>query len=320
MVNAGVVYCLSMSEWTIQEIDMPPNRVPGGRDLNQLTYGPNRLLAAEMAAGTVGAVRFAVRADRVHEGLITDLMVDEDFRRGKLPAALIAAAEERLKSDGVKKIDAVVVDGQQLSDPFQAAGYWPFRKTVVIGWRLSTIKPPPTVPGLTIELTDRINVPEVAGFIFGSYQPYWQWWKETAGDKPIGQVEYVRDEPAADRDRARHENWSRVVAVLENFGQAQPALMVIARQAGTIVGLCDAKADPDESMDWGVLISRKVGGRAIGSALLGPTLQWLREQGLKTAQVTTTSGLDDYDPTVYLYVLAGGGQIRGEFLVLRKGL
>ncbi len=96
--------------------------------------------------------------------------------------------------------------------------------------------------------------------------------------------------------------------------------MVIARRSGKIVGLCDVKADADDSMDWGVLISRDVGGWQIGSALLGPALTWLLDQGLKTAQVTTTSGLDDYDPTVYLYVLSGGAQIRGEFLILRKTL
>ncbi len=112
-----------------------------------------------------------------------------------------------------------------------------------------------------------------------------------------------------------------MVAALEAFGRAHPARMVVARQAGKIVGLCDAQAvTQGDTFDWGVLISREVGGRAVGSALLGPALQWLRSQGLKTAQVTTTSGLDDYDPTVYLYVLAGGGQIRGEFLVLRKTL
>lgn len=36
--------------------------------------------------------------------------------------------------------------------------------------------------------------------------------------------------------------------------------------------------------------------------------------------VATASGLYDYDPTVYLHVLSGGGQIRSEFLVLRKAL
>lgn len=36
--------------------------------------------------------------------------------------------------------------------------------------------------------------------------------------------------------------------------------------------------------------------------------------------MTTTSGLDDYDPVVYLYVLVGGARIKGEFLTPRKSI
>lgn len=309
-----------MPEWKILSLETPSKLAMPRREADQLWYEPSRLLAARVTDGDVGAIRYAVRQDRPDQGLVTDLVVEKSFRSGPLSVALIHEAEKKLRGFGVHRVEALVLDGQKVSKPFLEAGYIPFRLTVILGWDLTQPRLLSKPYAFEIEVLNQINAEEVAGFIFDSYQPYWQWWKETGEEQAIGRAEYPVTESTDVREQQRAANWDRVIAALQQFNTIVPQRLVIARQGGKIVGLCDAKADPEDSMDWGVLVSRVASGRAVGSALLGPALGWLRDQGLKTAQVTTTSGFDDYDPTVYLYVLVGGAQIRGEFLVLRKML
>lgn len=307
-----------MPAWSIQVTTVPEGLRVSRREADQLWYGPSRLVEARTEQGTVGAVRFAMRQDRPDRGLITDLMVEVPHDQQGLPAELIRRADAELKALGVRHISALVRDGQQLTTPFFDAGYVPFRKTVVLGWDLKAWQSKALDAQWTIDVVDRIHPEEIAEFIFASYQPYWQWWKETDQDAPLGRVEYPADQPTAMLFMGKQRNWARVVERLRQFNTDTVQRLAIARRGGRIAGLCDVKADADDSMDWGVLIDRDAGGGAIGSALLNVTLQWLKNQGLTSAQVTTASGLDDYDPTVYLYVLKGGAQIRGEFLILRK--
>lgn len=307
-----------MPAWTINEVKPPERLWLPRREVNLLWYQPSRILAAQTEAGAIGAIRFTRRLDSANQGLVTDLFVEEPFRSRNVAEELIQAAEKALRQDGVTQIDAVVLDGQRLTAPFFVAGYQPFRKTVVLEWDLrhpKNLKPPGAIP---VVVVDRINQEEVAEFVFASYQPYWQWWKETGDEQPLGRVEYPADQPPALLSIGKQRNWPRVIDRLRVFNTDTPQRMVVARQGGTIVGLCDVKDDPDDSMDWGVLIHRDCHSRQFGSALLKPALDWLCKQGLKTAQVTTTSGLDDYDPTVYLYTVVGGARIKGEFLVLQK--
>lgn len=309
-----------MPEWVITQAEAPSSLAGPRREANQLWYSPSHLLVARTPEGDVGAIRYAVREDRPDQGLITDLFAEEPHRSRGLPAALIQEAEKALRDLGVQRVEAVVLDGQKASGPFLEAGYIILRLTVVLGWDLTKLRPFKKTDEIIVEVAEHIDPQEIAALVFSSYQPYWQWWKETGDEQAIGRAEYPVQEPSGVGEKQRTANWGRVLEQLKQFNIIVPQRMVIARRSGKIVGLCDVKADPDDSMDWGVLIAREVGGRQIGSALLGPALHWLRDQGLKTAQVTTTSGLDDYDPTVYLYILVGGAQMRGEFLILRKTL
>ena len=112
---------------------------------------------------------------------------------------------------------------------------------------------------------------------------------------------------------------SRVESRVAAFGTAAPQTLFIAKLDGEVVGLCDAKAaDVDITFDWGLLVRRDFGGRRIGSALLGHALHWLKARGVTVARIVTTSGLDDYDPTVYLYAFSYGGAISAEYLNLVK--
>ena len=102
---------------------------------------------------------------------------------------------------------------------------------------------------------------------------------------------------------------------------ADPAhTFFLAYQDGELIGLCDAKDAPEgeDTFDWCVLVSRHFGGKGVGSTLLDHALTWLHSRGRRYAEYTSTSGLDDYDPLIYLSTIATGAQIRGEFLNLVK--
>lgn len=312
------------------------------REVNLLWYGPSRVFALRQApnrrqdpgeedAGVVGAVRIAMRERTpAKHGLICDLNV-EDGAGNECATALITRAEEELKTSGATKIDAIVLDGKNLTAPFQKLGYWPQRKTVVIAWDLHELKPSRPLEGIDYEETATPDPEEVADFILASYQPYWRWWKNDLFDRPWERIDYPAQEPDSVERRNLEQNRGTIVGMLERFNTDIPQRMVLARKGGKIIGLCDAKVeDPhvgavsrrrprnDDHFDWGVLLRRDHPGGGFGKSLLMPMLQWLRRQGLSKAEITTTSGMDDFDPTVYLYVQSCGGVILGEFLNLVK--
>jgi ribosomal protein S18 acetylase RimI-like enzyme len=308
----------------IEVLDAPPARVGGVRmELNQLWYGPSEVLVARRSGSddAVGAVRLAMRERpaRPH-GLITDLMVDRDLRETGLPERLIAAAEQRLKARGAEKIDGVVVDGKGLASYFYRLGYWSSRRTVVLGWDLQHRNVVERSGDFTIRQVERPDPEQTARFIVNSYQPYFRWWKEAREDQKWDRVELQPEERQDQFARATEDIRQRVEAAVRNAGQDCPQTYFLAYRGDELVGLCDAKDAPEgaDTFDWCVLVAREYGGRHLGSTLLDSALTWLAERGRTTAEYTSTSGLDDYDPLIYLSTVVTGAQIRGEFLVLVK--
>lgn len=305
----------------IEPLTPVPEHVLGIREeLNLLTYGPSEILLAKDGNAIAGAVRFALRQDaRRQHGLIADLSVHEDYARQGIEEELIVAAEERLKAAGVTKIDAIVRDGEGGTVPFYERGYWASRKMVLLSWNLQTLDDLDTSHEFTIEEQSSPDPEFLASFVLDSYQPYWRWWKEYKEDTRWHRVEYPAEPEAPPSEDLAQEMRARVVARVAAFGKAAPQTLFAARLDGEIVGVCDAKAAADNiTFDWGLLVRRDYGGRRIGSALLGHALHWLKAQGLTAARIVTTSGLDDYDPTVYLYAASHGGVIGAEYLNLVK--
>lgn len=298
-----------------------------------LWYGDNALFAASSAKGaydknaeTIGVIRTALRKHQaIKHGLITDLFIDTEIAESELRLledSLIQKAEEFLLKAGVTKIDAVVPDGQKISAPFLRNGYWASRKTVAISWDLNQKIPldslkPEATSDISITVDSKFDGEEVADFILSSYQPYWRWWKDDALDRIWERIDYPVAQPDEVEQQTMVENRRTVLEMLHG------ASLVIERKksaAGSkIIGLCDAlAAAKGETFNWGVLLTRDHPGKGFGKMLLGHALQWLQQQGIKKASVLTTSGLDDYDPTVYLYTQSFGGTIQGEFLDLVK--
>jgi GNAT superfamily N-acetyltransferase len=312
----------------------PPDRVGGVREeLNQLWYGPSEVLVARppVASGppgegagddpVLGAVRLAMRENpRRPHGLIADLIVDDDLRQTGLPERLIRAAEGRLRVRGAEKVDAVVVDGQGWAPFFYREGYWSSRRTVVLGWDLVGRQALPHSPDFDVRQVDRPDPLETARFILGSYQPYFRWWKEPREDQKWFRVELQPEGEADGFERATAEVRERVVEAVRGAGRAGPQTYFLAYRDGRLVGLCDARDAPpgQDTFEWCVLVAREYGGRQLGSTLFDYALDWLRRRGRTTAEYTSTSGLDDYDPLIYLSTVAAGGSIKGEFLNLVK--
>lgn len=318
------------SPFEITPLTDPPARTGGVRqELNQLTYGPSEVLVARrpgrpptgLEAGVAGAVRLAVRAEPAKpHGFIGDLIVDAGLREAGLPEQLIAAAEARLLAHGVQKIDAVTVDGQGWASYYFRAGYWSSRRMVVLTWDLERRPPVERSDTFRIEQVDSPDPEATARFIVGSYQPYFRWWKETATDQKWDRVEL---QPAASQDpfsRAPDVLRRAVIDRVRSAGERPEQTFFFAYQGDALVGLCDARdaLQGEDTFDWCVLVSRDWGGKGLGSTLLDHALEWLRLRGRRYAEYTSTSGLDDYDPLIYLATVATGAQIRGEFLNLVK--
>ena len=318
-------------EVQIVALESTPARLGAVRmELNQLWYGPSEVLVARRspAAGppaadepVLGAVRLAMRErpSRPH-GLIADLIVDDDQRETGLPERLIEAAEARLKARGAEKVDAVVVDGKGWASYFYRQGYWSSRRTVVLGWDLDARKPIERSPDFEVRQEDHPDPEPVARFILNSYQPYFRWWKEPREDQKWLRVELQPDDLEDQFNRASAEIRRQVIEDVRRAGQDGPQTYFLAYRDGNLVGLCDARdtAEGEDTFQWCVLVAREYGGRQLGSTLYDYALEWLHARGRSTAEYTSTSGLDDYDPLIYLTTVAAGGTIRGEFLNLVK--
>jgi ribosomal protein S18 acetylase RimI-like enzyme len=303
-----------------------PARVRGIRqELNHLFYGPSEVLVARAVGApedqVAGAVRLAMRERPAKpHGLIADLVVDEELRESGLPEQLIAAAEERLKQRGAEKLDAVTVDGQGWAPYYFRRGFWSSRRLVVLTWDLAGRNAVERSPDFRIERVDHPDPETTAPFIVNSYQPYFRWWKEAREDQKWDRVELQEDEAVDKYQQAAKEIQQRAVELVASSGGDCPQTYFLAYQGDTLVGLCDAKDSPEgqDTFDWCVLVSRSFTGKALGSTLLDHALEWLAARGRKTAEYTATSGLDDYDPIIYLSTVVTGAQIRGEFLNLVK--
>jgi N-acetylglutamate synthase-like GNAT family acetyltransferase len=305
----------------VEELSPTPERLLGVREeLNQLEYGPSTVLLATADGQIVGAVRYALRHDpwRKH-GLIADLQVDEDYRDIGLEERLITAAEERLEGHGVRKIDALILDGQGWAPYFYRLGYWASRKTVAMEWDLRDLGPVQDSHDCVVERVDRPDVEEMSQLVLSSYQPYWRWWREYREDKRWYRVEFPAENVPLETAELEAEMRDRVRARVRRIADESDRTIFLARHDGRLVGVCDAVRRPEgDQLEFGVLVLRDFGGKRLGSALLGRALHWLRDGGLERARVTTTSGLDDYDPTVYLYNLSYGARILAEFVDLVK--
>jgi predicted N-acetyltransferase YhbS len=242
------------------------------------------------------------------------------LRETGLPERLIEAAEARLTERGAQKLDAVVLDGRGWAPYFYRRGFWSSRRTVVLWWDLAARPAIETNQEFEVRQVDRPDPEQVARFILNSYQPYFRWWKEPREDQKWLRAELQPEDRRDQFERASADVRQRVIEAVRNAGQDAPQTYFLAYHDGELVGLCDAKDAPagHDTFDWCVLVARAYGGRHLGSTLLDHALGWLQRRGRQGAEYTSTSGLDDYDPLIYLATVATGACIRGEFLDLVK--
>ena len=188
---------------------------------------------------------------------------------------------------------------------------------MVIDWDLIKLAEFPLPSGIRIEQAHNIQAAELTDFILHSYQPYWQWWMDEILEKPWLRTDYTGQDTSPVTATLGERHRSVLVAAIEHRDQTQQAWFY-GYQGDQLIGVCDAKISADDNFNFGVLIRHEAGGTGVSSALMHAALQWLKDQGQTRARVITTSGMDDYDPTVYLYVQKLGGTIVAEYLDLVK--
>lgn len=265
------------------------------KENNLLEYENCRILVATQDNQVLGSIRVATGVGDTTSGLVTDLVVGRDFSGKGLEEELIKKAEEKLTELGVKEVDGVCIDGINHVRYFYRAGYKPFRRTVFINWKL--------LSGVELEVNSEFEIkefgelaPSLPELVINSLQPYWKSWK-------------VNYRPEIDS----------VTALFKQYFSDKTYRVFVAYHGKEAVGLVDASREAPNLL-FGVCIRRDFGGRKLGSTLLNQTLAYLKNLGLKEASTIATSGLDDYDPQIYLYTLSAGGSIDKEFIDLTKYL
>src|SRR3989338_8264705 len=277
-----------MKHYFVELKEIPEEFRGRRREANLLFYYDSRILVATDTSDTVlGSVRVACRVGKKSSGLITDLLVSEGNKGFGLEDELLKQAEVRLWEMGVREVDGLCLDGVNHVRYFYRAGFKPFRRTVFIGWDLTKELQIEINPELEIKVFDSFdNV--LVETILNSKHPYWTPWQEKEGIRKI----------------------------LDSLFKDKEYKVFVAYSFGNAVGLVDVRPQAP-SLNFGVVVRKDFGGRKLGSTLLSTALSYLKQLGQIYISTVSTSGLDDYDPQIYLYTLSGG-KIEKEYIDLRK--
>lgn len=288
----------NMSEQIVELAKIPEEFRSAREEANLVTYKDFHILVASNDKDEVlGSIRLGRRVNDPNFGLVTDLLVDEESDKKNIEISLIHAAEQKLSEMGIKKVDTVALDGIGHVRHFYNEGYKPLRRTVFISWDLTQkidLEVNPEFEIKTFEIFDK----ELVDVIVNSLQPYWTVWKEKA---------------------TKEQQSQRVEELLRNLFARKDYRVFGALQDKKLVGLVDVR-DKAPNLVFGVCIRRDFGGRKLGSTLLAQALSYLSKSGFKSVSTVSTSGLDDYDPQIYLYTLSGAGRIEKEYIGLTKDL
>lgn len=250
-------------------------------------------LAAERGEELVGAVSLIFGK---HRGRLRDLVVQSDSRRCGIGTALIEAALDRLREQGLRLAEAQDWDAPSYQAFYDALGFRPARRYFFLRWDLTA--PLPTLPlnhEVTVRQATLADLEEIADLYTRMYSPYWDWSRS-------GTLEQVRAKYRARFARRLSEKESDrvyLVAVLDD----------------QLVGGITARTDQEYNQAQGVAVgSLNPGGvgvlpayrrRGIGGRLLAEALALLRERGVRQATVWTFSYLKSKAPAVVLYQRAG---------------
>ncbi len=315
---------LPVEDVSIHPMEELPEKLRGtNKELNMIEYKDHRVHLAGINGEIYGAIRSALRDDsRRRHGFLGDLQVEEENRGQGLEELLIEAGERRLFEDeNCTRIDAIMKDGEGWTRHFVNCDFWTSRKTVDIAWNLDELAPfeIPSLSEVTVEEIRSPDVEKMTNFILDSYQPYWRFWKEYKDDMRWIRVEYGEDEEPPESEEIREEMHDRVRKKLNSFNTDRDQVFYLARRDGDIIAACDAlDRQEGDTFEWGMLAVYDYGVKELGSALVGRSLNWLAEREHSVARIKTTSGLDDYDPTVYLYTAANQAQIVDEYVNCTK--
>ena len=276
---------------------------PGFEPLVDLDYqrmwGGDRVrtgvtLATERAREIVGVVSLLYGS---HRGRLRDLVVRQDARRRGVGTALVQAALDRFRAQGLRLAEAQDWDAPSYRAFYEGLGFCPARRYLLLRWYLNA--PLPALPA-----NDEVNVRQAAladldaisDLYARMYSPYWDWSRE-------GTIAEVRERYCA--------------RFAQRLGKEQgDRVYLVAALEGRLVGGITVRIDPAYNRAKGISVgSLNPGGVGVlpayrrcgvGSRLLAEALALLRERGMHHATVWTFSYLESPAPAVVLYRRAGG--------------
>lgn len=275
---------------------------PGFEPLIDLDYqrlwsgdraGGGLTLAAERGGELVGAVSLISGS---HRGRLRDLIVRAEARRSGVGTALIEAALDRFDKEGQHLAEAQDWDAPPYRAFYEARGFRPARRYLLLRWDLTT--PLPALPvnhEVTVRRATPADVEEIADLYARMYSPYWDWSRHDT-------LEEVREKYRARfAQRLGEKESDRVYLVAVLDGRLVGGITArIDREYNQAKGIAQGSLNPG-----GVGVLSAYRQRGIGSRLLVEGLSLLRNCGMCQATVWTFSYLAGETPAVALYQQTG---------------
>jgi GNAT superfamily N-acetyltransferase len=280
-MNGGLEDCLGFEP--LAELDYE-RLWSGERVTTGLTLG------ARHGAELLGAISVIFGRGR---GWLRDLVVRSDSRRRGCGTALVEAAVERLREQGLKLAEAQDWDAPSYRAFYPTLRFRPVRRYLLLRWDLTTAVPAlPVNQEVSVRPAALADLEELADLYAQMYRPDWDWSHEGTLDETRARYRTLFTRRLGEMDSER----VYLVAVWEE------------RLVGGITVRVDRARGSLNPGGVGVLPAYRQQG--IGSRLLTEALATLRGRGMQEATVWTFSYLESETPAVSLYRRSGAQVVR----------
>lgn len=257
--------------------------------------GSDQLLLAELNGTPAGClwIRRLPSGDRWE---FRDLSVPPPLRGRGVEEALIEEGLRRVLPLRPALVRGITIPFDYLVSAYEGRGFKPVRRLLRIVW-----DPPPEIGGASppegvhLEPLTPGDVEGASSVLARSLSPHWDWFIGDLGGPPALRA-----------------------ASLEWLASGGGLTWVVAKSAGSVVGLAGFYAAGGEAQLAGVFVREDQRGRGVGRSLLLEVLGMARGVGVERVAVNTVAYLDRLAPGASLY-LKHGGVVEAEYVHLEFG-
>ncbi len=266
-----------------------------GRIVDYFERDPYQLLLAELN-GTPAGCLWIQRLPSADRWEFRDLSVPPPLRGRGVEEALIGEGLKRVLPLKPALVRGNTIPFDYLVSAYERSGFKPVRRMLRIVWdplpEEGVASPP---EGVDLEPLTSNEVEEASSVLVHSLSPHWDWFIEDMGG-PLAL-------------RAASLDW------LTPEGRLT---WVVAKSAGSVVGLAGFYAAGREAQLAGVFVREDHRGRGVGKSLLLKVLGMARGAGVERVTVNTVAYPDRLAPGASLY-LRHGGVVEAEYMHLEFG-